>query len=210
MRTFVCSLVLAGILALGCSVSAAEDPLMTTINKLYGVPYKTAGSTTNGFDCSGFTSFVFNALGAEIPRTSASQYLVGQAVAKQDLQPGDLVFFNTNGRGVSHVGIYIGNNTFAHSASGQGVVKTSLSDPYYWASRYVGAKRIPIPAVEAAKQAAAAEAQKEAEETAKQEALAQAQQDAAEQGKQPDAAQQTTEAEAAALEKQPEQAAAQS
>ncbi|MBO8164619.1 MAG: C40 family peptidase [Brevibacillus sp.] len=139
---------------------------MSIIDKLYGVPYKTAGDTTQGFDCSGFTRYVFHALGAEIPRTSAAQYNVGQAVAKQDLQPGDLVFFNTNNRGVSHVGIYIGSNTFVHSASGQGVVKTNLNDPYYWGKRYVGARRIPLPAVEAAKQEAADQAKQAAAEAA--------------------------------------------
>lgn len=156
MRTFIRSLVTAGVLLmLGNSVAAAEDPLMATINKLYGVPYKTAGTTPNGFDCSGFTSYVFAQLGVQLPHSSASQYQVGQAVARQDLQPGDLVFFNTSGHGVSHVGIYIGDNLFVHSESGVGVVKTRLDDPYYWSKRYVGAKRLSLPLVDEAKQAEA-------------------------------------------------------
>lgn len=149
MRRLIQSLVIAGVLMLGSSVAAEEDPLMATINQLYGVPYKTAGTTPNGFDCSGFTSYVFAQLGVQLPHSSAAQYQVGQAVERQDLQPGDLVFFNTNGRGVSHVGIYLGNNIFVHSETGIGVVNTRLDDPYYWSKRYVGAKRVTLPALEA-------------------------------------------------------------
>ncbi|MFM1655265.1 C40 family peptidase [Brevibacillus sp. B_LB10_24] len=153
MRKFVCSLILAGVLASGAgSVFAAENPLMGTIENLYGVPYKTAGTTTKGFDCSGFTQYVFQALDVEIPHSSASQYELGTAVSKDELQPGDLVFFNTNGHSISHVGIYIGDNMFAHSETGKGVTKTSLNDPYYWSKRYVGAKRVAIPALEKAQE----------------------------------------------------------
>lgn len=130
--------------------SAEENPLMNTIQKLYGVPYKASGTSKNGFDCSGFTSYVFESLGVKLPHSSAAQYKIGQKVARKDLQPGDLVFFNTNGHSISHVGIYIGNNTFVHSETGRGVVKTSLSDPYYWKKRYVGATRVEIPAMQVA------------------------------------------------------------
>lgn len=112
------------------------------------MPYKASGTSTRGFDCSGFTQYVFQKLGVDIPHSSAAQYNLGKSVAKNQLRPGDLVFFNTNGHSVSHVGIYIGNNTFVHSESGVGVVKTKLNEPFYWAKRYVGAKRIAIPALE--------------------------------------------------------------
>ncbi len=128
----------------GAPSAFADTALLTdTIQPLYGVPYRSAGTSTNGFDCSGFTQYVYQKLGVDLPHSSAAQYKMGQAVEKDQLQVGDLVFFNTGGRGVSHVGIYIGNNTFAHSESGRGVVKTKLNEPYYWGKRYVGAKRIP-------------------------------------------------------------------
>lgn len=144
MRKTVVSLLIAGLLAMGTVPAHAQEgtPLMTVVKDLYGVPYKSSGTTKKGFDCSGFTRYVFEALGVDLPHNSASQYQVGQPVSRKDLQPGDLVFFKTNGRSISHVGIYIGNDTFVHSESGRGVVNTKLSDPYYWSKRFVGAKRI--------------------------------------------------------------------
>lgn len=131
------------------SAYADQNTLDSTVKELYGVPYKASGTSTRGFDCSGFTQYVFQKLGVKIPHSSAAQYQLGKAVARNQLQPGDLVFFKTNGHSVSHVGIYIGNNTFVHSESGVGVVKTKLTDPYYWSKRYVGAKRIALPALDA-------------------------------------------------------------
>lgn len=73
---------------------------------------------------------------------SSVQYQVGESVAKTELQPGDLVFFNTLGNGVSHVGIYYGDGKFIHSQSVKGVSITDINDPQYWGGRYIGAKRI--------------------------------------------------------------------
>lgn len=151
LRKVVQILFVAGLLLMGTnSAFADEDPLMDTVKPLYGVPYKSGGTSNKGFDCSGFTRYVFNELGVDLPHNSAGQYTLGTKIARKDLQPGDLVFFQTNGRSVSHVGIYIGNNTFVHSESGIGVVKTKLTDPYYWSKRYVGAKRIALPALDTA------------------------------------------------------------
>ncbi|USG64764.1 NlpC/P60 family protein [Brevibacillus ruminantium] len=151
MRKTVVAFMIAGLLAMGTVPAHAQEgtPLMNVVNDLYGVPYKSSGTTKKGFDCSGFTRYVFDALGIDLPHSSASQFTVGQPVNRKDLQPGDLVFFKTNGRSISHVGIYIGNDTFVHSESGRGVVNTKLSDPYYWSKRYVGAKRIAAPILQA-------------------------------------------------------------
>ncbi|WP_445479372.1 C40 family peptidase [Lysinibacillus irui] len=122
--------------------AATKADVTDTASKYLGVPYKYGGTTTSGFDCSGFTSKVFSDLGIQLNRTSGSQYQQGTAVAKSDLQVGDLVFFNTSGSGISHVGIYIGDGKMIHSQTGQGVSYSNVDDPYYWGSRYVGAKRV--------------------------------------------------------------------
>ncbi|MBQ6997194.1 MAG: C40 family peptidase [Oscillospiraceae bacterium] len=115
--------------------------IIATAKKYIGVPYVWGGSTPGGFDCSGFVQYVFNAHGISLPRTSKEQYSVGTKVSKSNLKAGDLVFFDTEGNGVSHLGIYIGNNQFIHASTSKGVTITSLSNTY-WAPRYYGAKRI--------------------------------------------------------------------
>lgn len=122
--------------------AATPTELIQVASQYKGIPYRYGGTTTAGFDCSGYTSHVFKQLGISLPRTSGGQYSIGTAVSKANLQVGDLVFFNTSGRGVSHVGIYIGNNNFIHSSSSKGVSVASIYDPYYWGSRYIGAKRV--------------------------------------------------------------------
>ena len=115
--------------------------IIATAKKYIGVPYVWGGSTPSGFDCSGYVQYVFKAHGITLPRTSKEQYNVGTWVSKSSLKAGDLVFFNTEGNGVSHLGIYIGNNQFIHASSSKGVIITSMSNTY-WAPRYYGAKRI--------------------------------------------------------------------
>lgn len=113
-----------------------------TAKRFVGVPYVWGGSSTKGFDCSGFTNYVYRYNGFTIPRVSADQYTSGKWVNKSHLIPGDMVFFTTYKPGPSHVGIYIGNNKFVHASSGAG--KTTISDlnnPYY-KQHYIGAKRI--------------------------------------------------------------------
>ncbi|ERN51806.1 C40 family peptidase [Alkalihalophilus marmarensis] len=122
--------------------STKQDQLVTEAKKHIGVPYRWGGTTTSGFDCSGYMQYVFNQIGINLPRTTSQMYNTGTSVSKSNLQVGDLVFFNTSGSGVSHAGIFIGNNQFIHSASSRGVSISSINDPHYWGSRYIGAKRV--------------------------------------------------------------------
>lgn len=119
----------------------AETPLNEAVQELQGIKYQYGGTTENGFDCSGFTMYVFATFGIELPHQSKAQNQQGYWVDKSDLRTGDLVFFNTDGRGISHVGIYMGDGTFAHSATNEGVTISNLDDKYY-AKRYVSARRI--------------------------------------------------------------------
>ena len=116
------------------------DRLVSTANRYVGVPYVFGGNDPSGFDCSGFTRYVYSAVGIDLPRMADEQYNVGSYVSRSFLQPGDLVFFTTYLPGVSHVGIYIGNNQFIN-ASNNGVSIDNL-DSRYWSSRYVGARRV--------------------------------------------------------------------
>ncbi|MGM9951530.1 MAG: C40 family peptidase [Lysinibacillus sp.] len=118
------------------------EQLQTTAKKFLGVKYSYGGTSTAGFDCSGYVRHVYSQIGVSLPRTSKSMYGTGSAVNKGDLKAGDLVFFNTSGKGVSHVGIYIGDNKFIHSMTSKGVTITDINDKWYWGSRYVGAKRV--------------------------------------------------------------------
>ena len=118
------------------------EQLQTTAKQFLGVKYRYGGTSTAGFDCSGYVRHVYNQIGVSLPRTSQSMYGTGTAVNKADLKAGDLVFFNTSGRGISHVGIYIGGNKFIHSMTSKGVAITDINDKWYWGSRYVGAKRV--------------------------------------------------------------------
>jgi len=120
----------------------SSTSLINSARDYLGVKYVYGGTTTSGFDCSGFTQRAFRDVGISIPRTTGQQYAIGKSVSKANLIPGDLVFFNTTGKGVSHVGIYIGANQFINSASSKGVSIASINDPYYWGSRYIGARRV--------------------------------------------------------------------
>lgn len=112
-------------------------------NRLRDIRYKRGGrEPSTGFDCSGFVGYVFRqGVGTELPNTSAAQFRVGQKIARGDLRSGDLVFFRTAGKRISHVGIYVGDGEFIHAPStGKRVSVSRLSTPY-WSHRFAGAKR---------------------------------------------------------------------
>ncbi|MBV8202434.1 MAG: C40 family peptidase [Acidobacteria bacterium] len=107
-----------------------------------GTPYRRGGTSRRGLDCSGLVGAVYGEQGVDLPRTAAEQFREGVAVAESDLRPGDLVFFrDTYKRGISHVGIYIGDGRFLHAAGRRhGVIVSELSRPYYHL-RFAGARR---------------------------------------------------------------------
>jgi len=116
--------------------------LLATVDEWYGVRYRTGGNNKTGVDCSGFTVAVYASLyGITLPRVSRDQYNNSRKISTTELKEGDLVFFNTRGHGVSHVGIYLGNNHFIHASVSRGVMVSSLFEPYYL-QRFVGAGRI--------------------------------------------------------------------
>lgn len=137
-------IILVGPLAIQVDASSGvnSNHLVKTANSVIGTKYVYGGTTAKGFDCSGFIGYVYKKVGVQLPRTSASMYKTGTSVSKKNLKPGDLVFFNTSGEGVSHAGIYIGGGKFAHSSSSKGVSIAKINDPYYWGSKYIGAKRV--------------------------------------------------------------------
>ncbi|WP_018924351.1 NlpC/P60 family protein [Salsuginibacillus kocurii] len=139
----IASVLILSLAAFDTEAEAANtsDQVIQAGEQQLGTPYQWGGTSPSGFDCSGFTRHAFSAAGIDLPRTAAEQYQVGTSVSRSDLQPGDLVFFNTSGSGVSHNGIYIGGNQFIHSSSSQGVSIASMSNTY-WQPRYIGAKRV--------------------------------------------------------------------
>ena len=121
--------------------TATADGIIATAKKYIGVPYLWGGITPSGFDCSGYVQYVFAAHGISLPRTAATQYGAGTAVSRANLKKGDLVFFVTGSSGVSHVGIYVGDNQFIHASTSSGVIISSLNNSY-WSARYYGARRV--------------------------------------------------------------------
>ncbi|HVM36619.1 MAG TPA: C40 family peptidase [Actinomycetota bacterium] len=114
-----------------------------------GTPYSYGGDSQGGFDCSGFSRWVFDNHGARLPHSSVEQYRLGTSrghkrIEKRSrLRVGDLVFHKTTSARVGHVGVFIGNGKFISATSSGGVRTRSVWDPYYWGPRWVGATRLP-------------------------------------------------------------------
>jgi peptidoglycan DL-endopeptidase LytE len=122
--------------------SGNSNVIRTAAARFLNIRYVLGGTGSGGIDCSGFTQAVFRQLGVNLPRTARSQFGTGSAVSRSNLQSGDLVFFNTMGRGVSHVGVYLGNGQFANANSYNGRTVIESMTTSYWATRYVGARRV--------------------------------------------------------------------
>ena len=124
------------------TVSGSE--IVSLAQQYLGVPYVYGGSSPSGFDCSGFTMYIFAQVGVKLPHGATSQLSYGASVSRSELQPGDLVFFQDYGAVASHVGIYIGGDQFIHASSsyynGHCVVISSLTETYY-NSHYYTARR---------------------------------------------------------------------
>jgi cell wall-associated NlpC family hydrolase len=116
--------------------------LTGTALALRGIPYRNGGSDPSGFDCSGFTQYVFAQHGVNLPRDVRAQYRVGKSVKPEDLAAGDIVFFTTTEPGPSHVAIAIGGDEFVHAPSSTGVVRVEHLSSSYWSPRFLGARRI--------------------------------------------------------------------
>jgi hypothetical protein len=143
-------LLLASIAVSGVTTSASAQPLpaapasvlvVDAVRTLIGFPYRLGGDSLKGLDCSALVQRAFRAAGIELPRTAARQFKQGCAVAREELMAGDLVFFHgRKPRGITHVGIYIGEGRFVHAAR-HGVAVASLHAAH-WARRFAGARRV--------------------------------------------------------------------
>jgi len=125
---------------------ASKDPRRTLVDfalQLRDIRYRRGGRLpATGFDCSGFVHYVFaNVLGLDLPSDSASQFSNGNEIGRAEMQAGDLVFFRTHGKRVSHVGIYIGDGRFIHAPTTGQRVRVNRLDESYWAQRFAGARR---------------------------------------------------------------------
>ncbi|WP_028563350.1 C40 family peptidase [Paenibacillus pinihumi] len=147
IMTCLCTSIGLSALAFGPSnqVSAATSEATEIISAgkdLLGTPYRYGSSgTTSSFDCSSFVQYVFNQSDISLPRTSSDQAGIGEKVSKSSLSRGDLMFFNTNGKSISHVAIYIGDNKMIHASTSQGVTITDINNSY-WKNKYVTARRV--------------------------------------------------------------------
>jgi len=144
----------AGMLA-GCS-SAPEIPEQTTIRasnevaskavdyaqEMLGKPYRFAGDTPDGFDCSGLVKYSYGRAGISMPRDTQSQHRMSVLVSTRGLREGDLLFFDQEGKKKSHVGIYLGNGRFIHAPSSGGRVRIDSVNAEYWKKHFVEARRI--------------------------------------------------------------------
>jgi cell wall-associated NlpC family hydrolase len=126
----------------GVEADAGIAPVLALALGYRGVPYRNGGSTPEGFDCSGLVQYVFAQNGVRLPREVRDQYGVGQKIDRDEVQPGDLVFFETVRGRASHVGIALGDDQFVHAPSSRGVVRVERYTSDYWDKRWLGARRV--------------------------------------------------------------------
>lgn len=113
------------------SIRDERRTLVDVAGSWIGTPYKFGGTSKAGTDCSGFVCNIFNAIGKKLPRSSSDQAGIGALIRLDDALPGDLVFFNTSGSGVSHVGMLLDGGAFIHASTSKGVIVSNLSEKYY-------------------------------------------------------------------------------
>ena len=127
------------------ATATAQDAIDHAMD-LIGIRYRRGGSSPeSGFDCSGFVNHVFReGLGLILPRSSKEMSKSGEAISRDELRPGDLVFFNTMRNAFSHVGIYLGDNQFVHAPRSGGRVRIEDIRDGYWTKRFTGARRVKL------------------------------------------------------------------
>lgn len=119
-----------------------DSDVIRTAYAYRGTRYRYGGSSRGGFDCSGFTSHVYRRAGVNLPHSSSAQFRRGRKVSSDEMKAGDLVFFSTTRRGISHVGIYVGDGKFIHASSGGGSVRVDTLRSGYYKDRFRGARRV--------------------------------------------------------------------
>jgi len=124
------------------STSIERRALVDTALSLRGVPYRNGGTDPKGFDCSGFTQYVFAQHGVALARGVRDQFEQGISVSSRKMSPGDLVFFRTTGAGATHVGVVVNGDWFVHAPSSTGVVRVERLSASYWSARFLGARRV--------------------------------------------------------------------
>ena len=124
------------------TLNADTYAITGTALSLRGAPYRNGGADPSGFDCSGFTQYVFAQYGVALPPAGVEQFKAGKPVRPNELAAGDLIFFTTTSPGASHVAIALGGNEFIHAPSSTGVVRVEHLSSSYWSQRFVGARRL--------------------------------------------------------------------
>ncbi|MDA1092852.1 MAG: C40 family peptidase [Acidobacteria bacterium] len=123
-------------------ISANTYAITATALGLRGTPFAPAGTSPAGFDCSGFTWYVFRQHGVTLPRVAKDQYRIGHQIDPDEIAPGDLLFFSTVAPGASHVALAIGGDEFVHAPAERGQVRVERLGSSYWSRRFLGARRI--------------------------------------------------------------------